>query len=161
MDRPIDKLHIPNLGPNKAISAKEAEQGSLDSPGVTLPKNQDKNQNTYRTPIRAPQRALGTNHLDPLLKEIQDLIPALDHFLLVSGLEVTPIPHQRSLERNCRSLYRKSQRVARVAGRLYSAQGWDLKYVHAANTEVGRKLKARGGYDALRAEHLRQEGNLQ
>lgn len=102
---------------------------------------------------------LGTDHFKNLNQSLQDLIPALDEFLSHATLETAHVPHLGSVERNAKSLSRRTIRLARLVGRLYGSQGWDLKYSHAVNTALERKLKARGGYDALRqAQRMRDEG---
>lgn len=160
MEQHTDKQHILNLrvGPSHAISAKEAERSNSDKsqtypvtntnpkPGVTQ----------YHSLGPTPQY-LGTNHLEPLQQQLQQLIPVLDQFLDHAKLEAAHVPHLGSVMRNARSLSRRTIRLARLVGRLYGSQGWELKYSHATNTALERKLKARGGYDALRVAQMERD----
>lgn len=152
----------------RVLEAKNLQEASDEAERLELAQNssqtsqlvnQKHNQGGYPlSPARGQGIYLGTNHLEPLQKKIQELIPVLDQFLLAATLETHHLPHLRSLERNVKSLNQLTIRVARLVGRLYGAQGWDLKYSHAVNTALLRKLQARGGYDALRqAQRMRDE----
>lgn len=160
LDRHTDRPLTLRTGPDKAISPKEAEQSKADVPSPLSPTylNLDKNQKSQRSsPTRSPLH-LGTNHLDPYLKTLNSLLEQSDDLLLQFKLEAGhEVPHLDSVRRNVNRLTQKAIRVARVVGRLYGNQGWDLPYNHASNTAVERKLRARGGYDALRAAQRQRE----
>lgn len=161
---PTDKhnwyIAVARAGPDKAISAKEAEANKWDVPSPKSPTYLDLKQNQKsQASVTGQQTAmsLGTDHLDKYLKTLNSLIEGSEELLLHASQEKAHVSHLGSVMRNVKSLQYLTTRVVRLVGRLYTSQGWDLKYVHAINTEGVRKLKSRGGYDALAKEKLRQE----
>lgn len=98
---------------------------------------------------------LGTDHFEPLLKSLNQNLSQELQLSLDLRQEKNHVPHLAAIARALVGLEVQQVRLARLVGRLYTSQGWDLKYVHAINTEGVRKLQARGGFEAILAAHVR------
>jgi len=142
--------------PDIAVSAKELESGNGKdlnrSQTYPKPKNQKES-----LPPSSQTMNLGTNLLDPYLQLLNKLIESNEKLIQEVAHERPTVPHLQSLKRKSVRFQRQMIRLARQVGKLYGSQGWDLKYVHAANTELGRKLESRGGYEALRKAQIARD----
>lgn len=152
-----ERLELEAKNLREASDEAERQELAQSSSQISQLVNQKQSQKESQSHTPGQPMYLGTNHLEPLQKKLQEMIPVLDQFLLDSNLEMNHLPHLRSLVRNANSLNHLTIRVVRLVGRLYGSQGWDLKYSHAANTEYGRRLQARGGYNAIQAAMRREK----
>lgn len=156
-DRPIVSPLTLRAGPDKAISAKEAEQHSSNREDLNLsPKFLKENRpRSHESGLFHGPMYLGTDHFESLLKNLNQNIELVLKCSLDLKQEKNHVPHLAAIARALDGLVVQQVRLARLVGRLYTHQGWDLKYVHAINTEGVRKLQARGGFEAILAAHVR------
>lgn len=156
-DRPIVNPLTLIAGPDKAISAKEAEQHSSNKEDLNLsPKFlKEGRPRSHESGLFHSPMYLGTDHFEPLLKSLNQNLSQELQLSLDLRQEKNHVPHLAAIARALVGLEVQQVRLARLVGRLYTSQGWDLKYVHAINTEGVRKLQARGGFEAILAAHVR------
>lgn len=159
---PLGDMHIDNqlilkarAGPDKAISAKEAEQSNFVNQGLSLSYPKGKPNRSHESGLGPSPMYLGTDHFESLLKNLNQNIELVLKCSLDLKQEKNHVPHLAAIARALDGLVVQQVRLARLVGRLYTHQGWDLKYVHAINTEGVRKLQARGGFEAILAAHVR------